>query len=128
MRGATRDTESDEGGFMIVSRWGAVQHKLGCPCRPCKSRRKAEGDDAAGAGADALPGIPVDGGGFPGVALPRAKAEALLARPQAKAEACYEVAMPHAATTIIDYRQPTSYTLQPNLKFKDTLGVFFLHK
>ena len=64
---------------MIVSRWGAVQHKLGCPCRPCKSRRKAEGDDAAGAGADALPGIPVDGGGFPGVALPRAKAEALLA-------------------------------------------------
>ena len=79
MRGATRDTEGDEGGFMIVSRWGAVQHKLGCPCRPCKSRRKAEGDDAAGAGADALPGIPVDGGGFPGVALPRAKAEALLA-------------------------------------------------
>ena len=82
MRGAAREAENDEeGGFMIVSRWGAVRHKLGCPCRPCKSRRKAEGttSDVVPEPYARLPGVPVDGGGFPGVALPRAKAEALLA-------------------------------------------------
>ncbi|CAL6342969.1 unnamed protein product [Bathycoccus prasinos] len=26
-------------GFVIVSRWGAVEHKYGCSCRPCKSKR-----------------------------------------------------------------------------------------
>jgi len=80
MRGAAGEAEAgEEGGFMIVSRWGAVRHKLGCSCRPCKSRRKAEGGDAPGPDAHALPGVPADGGGFPGVALPRAQAEALLA-------------------------------------------------
>ena len=32
----------DGGGYVIVSRWGAVRHKLGCMCRPCKSRRKTD--------------------------------------------------------------------------------------
>ena len=32
----------DGGGYVIVSRWGAVRHKLGCLCRPCKSRRKTD--------------------------------------------------------------------------------------
>ena len=32
----------DGGGCVIVSRWGAVRHKLGCMCRPCKSRRKTD--------------------------------------------------------------------------------------
>ena len=26
-------------GFVIVSRWGAVEHKYGCLCRPCKAKR-----------------------------------------------------------------------------------------
>ena len=26
-------------GFVIVSRWGAVEHKYGCSCRPCKAKR-----------------------------------------------------------------------------------------
>jgi len=33
-----------DGGYIIVSRWGAKKHKVGCPCRPCKSRRRKEGD------------------------------------------------------------------------------------
>ena len=32
----------DGGGYVVVSRWGAVRHKLGCMCRPCKSRRKTD--------------------------------------------------------------------------------------
>ena len=73
-RGAAREAkEGEEGGFMIVSRWGAVRHKIGCPCRPCKSRRKADGSAAAQEPPRArLPSDPVDE-----VALPRAKAKAL---------------------------------------------------
>ena len=37
------ESEDEQGGYIIVSRWGAVRHKFGCVCRPCKSRRKAEG-------------------------------------------------------------------------------------
>ena len=54
---------------------GAAQARVLVP--PRKSRRKAEGGDAPGPAAHALPGVPVDGGGFPGAALPRAQAEAL---------------------------------------------------
>ncbi|KAK3283562.1 hypothetical protein CYMTET_8744 [Cymbomonas tetramitiformis] len=34
---------SAPGGYWIVSRWGAVEHRAGCTCRPCKSRRKPPG-------------------------------------------------------------------------------------
>jgi len=29
-----------EEGYYIVSRWGKVLHKAGCPCKPCMSRRR----------------------------------------------------------------------------------------
>lgn len=38
---AGRDTPEAPRGYLIVSRWGTVQHQLGCVCRPCKSRRRA---------------------------------------------------------------------------------------
>ena len=49
-----RDDGDGDGGFIIVSRWGAKRHKMGCACRPCKSRRRREeegdgGDKAKGA-------------------------------------------------------------------------------
>jgi len=31
--------EEEMKGFTIVSRWGAVDHKFGCTCRPCKAQR-----------------------------------------------------------------------------------------
>jgi ubiquitin C-terminal hydrolase len=31
--------DPDLKGFVIVSRWGAVEHKYGCSCRPCKAKR-----------------------------------------------------------------------------------------
>ena len=36
------DAGDEDGGFVIVSRWGAKRHKMGCACRPCKSRRRRE--------------------------------------------------------------------------------------
>lgn len=80
-----QDDDDDDGGFMIVSRWGAVRHKRSCPCRPCKSRRKADGDDEAYP-QYAFPGAPVDGaetetqsnGGFPGSPVPKRTADALV--------------------------------------------------
>lgn len=38
------DDGEREGGYIIVSRWGAKRHKVGCPCRPCKSRRRRDED------------------------------------------------------------------------------------
>ena len=30
------------GGFVIVSRWGEVEHQKGCQCKPCHARRRME--------------------------------------------------------------------------------------
>ena len=40
----TTPTNGDdgEGGFYIVSRWGRVLHRAGCPCKPCFSRRRQQ--------------------------------------------------------------------------------------
>ena len=79
----TGDDEEEPGGFMIVSRWGAVQHKLGCPCRPCKSRRKAEGGDPDD--PFRFPGEPVNVAmGFPGEPVSKSRADALAAAHKVK--------------------------------------------
>ena len=66
---------------MIVSRWGAVTHKLGCTCRPCKSRRKATagGGDSAVKKSDAPANDPAVGL-LPGRSVSRSEIERLTAR------------------------------------------------
>ena len=32
-----------ERGFVVLSRWGEVVHRAGCPCNPCSARRRALG-------------------------------------------------------------------------------------
>ena len=70
-----------ETGFVIVSRWGAVTHKLGCTCRPCKSRRKATagGGDSAVKKSDAPANDPAVGL-LPGRSVSRSEIERLTAR------------------------------------------------
>ena len=84
----------------------SIRHKMDCKLeshddradqissQSDKSRRKAEGttSDVVPEPYARLPGVPVDGGGFPGVALPRAKAEALLADAVRRLHASGEVA------------------------------------
>jgi len=43
-----RNDGDGDGGFVIVSRWGAKRHKMGCACRPCKSRRRREEEGGDG--------------------------------------------------------------------------------
>lgn len=45
-----RDDGDGDEGFVIVSRWGAKRHKMGCACRPCKSRRRREEESGGGGG------------------------------------------------------------------------------
>lgn len=44
---ASGSGDDDGDGYIIISRWGAKRHKKGCACRPCKSKRKKEAENAS---------------------------------------------------------------------------------